>query len=102
MAANTYIKSTIAYCPKCGKTELARIMGKNDGVYLERMCSQGLNSIKITGDYDWYINRVLTPQEYIPARIDNKHLKGCPFDCGPCAWHTGALNLPVFSITNDC
>ncbi|MDD5492776.1 MAG: radical SAM protein, partial [bacterium] len=68
----------------------------------ERMCSQGLNSIKITGDYDWYINRVLTPQEYIPARIDNKHLKGCPFDCGPCAWHTGALNLPVFSITNDC
>ena len=27
---------------------------------------------------------------------------GCPYDCGPCAFHEGSCNLPVFSVTNAC
>jgi hypothetical protein len=77
-------------------------MGKNDGVYMERMCPQGTESVRIAADQDWYLDRCLKPQEYVQVPDHEKPLQGCPRDCGSCSWHTGALNLPVFSITNDC
>ena len=99
----TLLGSTLAYCPECRTTEHARIVAKEGGVFMERLCPRnGPASVKIVSDYRWYIDRSKDCQAIsdIPDPFPSK--KGCPFDCGPCQWHTGGIHLPVFSITNDC
>lgn len=99
----TYLRSTLAYCEACGKSEFARIVAREAGVFMERMCpAQGVASVKIARDPAWYVERTARPREVESQKDCRPSQKGCPFDCGPCQWHTGGLHLPVFSITNDC
>jgi uncharacterized radical SAM superfamily Fe-S cluster-containing enzyme len=99
----TYLRSTLAFCDKCNKTELARIMERDSGVYMERMCPvHGTESVRIAASADWYAERMSSPRRISATRDRTPSKKGCPFDCGPCEWHTGGIRLPVFSITNDC
>jgi len=103
MAEQTYLRSTLAYCPRCKQTEFARIVAKTDGVYMERVCPQtGAVATRIARDADWYIARTASPRTAMQHANCLPSKKGCPFDCGPCQWHSGGLHLPVFSITNDC
>lgn len=99
-----YLRSTLAFCSDCGKTEFARIVARNSGVYMERVCPvRGAVGVKIAKDPAWYQARIAAPramQACSGAPVPGKH--GCPLDCGPCPWHSGRLHLPVFSITNDC
>ncbi len=99
----TLLGSTLAFCPECHKTEHARIVAKEGGVFMERLCPCiGPVSVKIVSDYRWYIDRSKECQETsdIPESLPSKN--GCPFDCGPCQWHTGGIHLAVIAITNDC
>jgi uncharacterized radical SAM superfamily Fe-S cluster-containing enzyme len=99
----TYLRSTMAYCPHCAQTEFARIVARESDVFMERLCPvKGAVAIRIARDVDWYIARTAEPREATPHADCLPSKKGCPFDCGPCQWHTGGLHLPVFSITNDC
>jgi 7,8-dihydro-6-hydroxymethylpterin dimethyltransferase len=98
-----YLRSTLAFCSDCGQSEFARIVARPQGVYLERVCPQhGSRRVKIAKDPAWYTTRTAKPRASCSEgkRLPSK--RGCPFDCGPCQWHSGGLRLPVFSITNDC
>ncbi|HPT48619.1 MAG TPA: radical SAM protein [Accumulibacter sp.] len=98
-----YLRSTIAYCAHCEKTEFARIMARADGVFMERVCpAKGTARVKIAKNAAWYTARMSRPRVVEADGSGKPSQKGCPFDCGPCQWHTGKLHLPVFSITNDC
>lgn len=98
-----YLNSTLAYCEHCGKTEFARIMARESGVFMERVCPvNGTASVKIAKDPAWYQERNSRPHAVASGCGDRPVEKGCPFDCGPCQAHTGKLHLPIFSITNDC
>lgn len=98
-----YLNSTLSYCSSCNRVELSRIMARENGVFLERLCPiKGTQSIKIIADYKWYIERVCKPQKIYKVKHPEKSKFGCPFDCGICEWHTGAIKLPIFSITNNC
>jgi hypothetical protein len=99
----TLLGSTLAYCPECRKTEYARIVAKEGGVFMERLCPcSGPASVKIVTDHHWYLSRAAASQEIADIKDPYPSKNGCPFDCGPCQWHTGGIHLPVFSITNDC
>lgn len=99
----TYLRSTVAFCSRCNKTELARIVARASGVYMERMCPvHGAESVKIAKSPEWYIARTRKPRAMKDLNGRKHSHRGCPFDCGPCEWHTGGVYLPVFSITNDC
>jgi uncharacterized radical SAM superfamily Fe-S cluster-containing enzyme len=103
MKKEIFINSTLAYCTNCNQSEITRIVARQDGVFMERMCSEiGVQSTKIAADYNWYMERVVTEQEIETIENPLKSKEGCPKDCGPCEWHTSSLKLPVFSITNDC
>ena len=102
MEGDILINSTLAYCRACGRSEMARIVARRGGVYMERMCRKEVPSVKIANDYKWYIERMSYAEYAVPRPAAGKKLKGCPNDCGPCAMHAGGLRLPVFSITNDC
>jgi uncharacterized radical SAM superfamily Fe-S cluster-containing enzyme len=97
-----YINSTLAYCKHCGQSEMARIVAKKSGVFMERLCpTKGANSVKIAADYKWYMDRVTVPQNISRIKNAKKSQQGCPFDCGICEWHSGLIQRAVFSITND-
>lgn len=99
----TYLRSTLAYCPRCHKTEFARIVARPDGVFMVRVCpQQGGVETRIAADAEWYKERTAAPRKASKQAHCIPSKKGCPFDCGPCEWHSGDLHLPVFSITNDC
>ncbi len=99
----TYLRSTLAFCDRCGTAELARIMSRENGVFMERICPvHGVERVKIANSHNWYIERMSTPRTENTIKNSMPSQKGCPFDCGPCQWHTGGIYLPVFSITNDC
>ena len=98
-----YLRSTLAFCGDCGKTEFARVVARPRGVYLERVCPEkGSQRVKIAKDPAWYAARTATPRASCAEGKRRPSKLGCPFDCGPCQWHSGGLRLPVFSITNDC
>jgi uncharacterized radical SAM superfamily Fe-S cluster-containing enzyme len=98
-----YLNSNIAWCSECQKTELARIVARDSGVFMERVCpANGSKSIKIVNDYTWYLERMGQPQTISTPASVKKIEKGCPHDCGLCEFHTSGIYLPVFSITNDC
>ena len=102
-SSETYLRSTLAYCDNCSKTELARIMARDDGVYMERICqAHGVERVKIAKSPSWYAERTGQPRRANEIKDTIPSQEGCPFDCGPCQWHTGGIHLPVFSITNDC
>ena len=106
MSKNTksiYLNSTLSYCSDCGDTELARIVAKENGVFMERLCPvSGPKSVKIISDYSWYLKNMPVPMKVTERKDEKKRDKGCPRDCGLCQYHTGGIYLPVFSITNAC
>lgn len=98
-----YLRSTMSFCDRCGKNELARIVARADGVFMERLCAAGgVECVLIARDPAWYRARTEAPRNISSSRNPCPSSRGCPLDCGPCQWHTGGLYLPVFSITNDC
>ena len=98
-----YIGSTLAWCETCKKSEFARISASNDGVFMQRVCSDKMPlPIKIAADYNWYIDRMKNPQTIEKIEPNCKSENTCPLDCGLCEWHTSSIKLPVFSITNRC
>jgi len=103
MATETYLNSTLAYCPSCQRTELARIVVREAQVFMERVCPvQGTQRIKIVEDYHWYVEKMAAPQMIASPTIRQPVVRGCPHDCGLCEFHTAKIHLPVLSITNDC
>lgn len=110
----TFIHATRSWCSDCEKIEHARIVFKDSaykgkgensesGVFMERVCDKaGHKSTKIAASQEWYSKRLQAPHNIEPVEKTNPSKDGCPLDCGICSWHTTALHLPVFSITNDC
>lgn len=98
-----FINATMSWCPVCKKSEFTRIMARNDGVFMQRVCPEKpANPFKIAADYKWYSARMEKPQGTDFSDNTQKAVHGCPLDCGLCERHTQSIKLPVFSITNDC
>lgn len=103
MKSEIYLNSTLAYCTHCNKTEFARIVAKESGVFMERVCPvQGTQRVRIVADYRWYQEKMAIPQEIIKPILQKPLQTGCPKDCGLCEAHTTPILLPVVSITNHC
>ena len=103
MSKDIYIKSTLAYCKSCGKSEQAMIVSRNGSVYLDRLCpAKGKQSTIIARSLEWYLERVLAGLSATYPKEPKPSQKGCPHDCGLCERHTNKALLPIFSITNDC
>lgn len=98
-----FISSTLAFCRQCNESELARIVARDGKVFLERMCPRhGVQSVIIASDFEWYMDRMNLYKTFPEPKEKKPSEQGCPKDCGLCQWHSNAIALPVFSITNDC
>lgn len=99
-----YLGTVTGMCRECRRLVPARVVEENGAVYQERLCAQcGTARARIADDAAWYRRTITQTVRCKPARRPGTAVRnGCPFDCGPCAFHANACHLPVFSITNAC
>jgi hypothetical protein len=100
----TYLGTVQGMCRQCRRIVPARVFEEGGAVYQERLCPTcGPARARIADRVEWYLERAATTVRCKPARLPGSPVQnGCPFDCGPCAFHASACRLPVFSVTNAC
>lgn len=103
MASETILSNTLAWCVRCAKAETARVVSREGGVFLERLCAaEPAPPVLLAASESWYRARVMRPRSIHRPVQPKASLEGCPRDCGPCARHLSDLRLPIFSVTNVC
>ncbi len=100
----TYYDLTQSMCRTCRKIIDAQIIFRNDKVYMRSICPEhGEFEALIASNVDWYLKAINSKQAADkPRQFSKKITRGCPYDCGLCAWHEKACNIPIVSITNVC
>src|SRR5574341_1020938 len=100
----TYLGTVQGMCRECRALVPARIIEDGGAVWQERLCPTcGRARARIADSVAWYLERVGIAVKCKPALQPGTPVQhGCPFDCGPCAFHANACRLPVFSVTNLC
>ena len=100
----TYFKTVRGMCRTCRRIVPARVYFQNGQVWQQSICPSCRNSpALIAGDAEWYLDAVSrTMPDRAPLKESHAPVRGCPHDCGPCAWHASPCQLPVVSVTNAC
>ena len=100
----TYYTTVRGMCRSCRRVTPARVFFKDGKVWQQNLCSECENQpTLIAGDQTWYLEQVTRPRlDRSPLKDSLPSARGCPHDCGPCAWHASPCQLPVISITNAC
>lgn len=100
----TYLSTTTGMCRQCRNLVTARVIERRGQVFQQNLCPAcGPAEALIAEDFGWYTRALETVVRPRPPRLEGHPAReGCPRDCGPCAFHAGTCNLPVFSITNAC
>jgi len=101
------LKKTHSLCPVCFARIDAKIVAKDDDVYLEKQCPEhgDFSTLIWKGAESWKAWDDLNDWE--PDNSEgNKSLKaserGCPFDCGLCPHHLRYACVVVMEVTNRC
>jgi uncharacterized radical SAM superfamily Fe-S cluster-containing enzyme len=95
---------TQALCPVCGTKVPARIVEREQKVFLDKFCAvHGHSSALISSDSAWYRDsmRYVKPKQ-MPLQINKREYRGCPESCGSCPEHQQHSCLPVIEITSTC
>ncbi|MEK7271239.1 MAG: radical SAM protein [Planctomycetota bacterium] len=101
----TYLSTVRGMCRACRRIVPARVFLREGRVFQESLCPDhpGASAL-IAEDGHWYLGNVLGAPgpDRSPLKGARPSAKGCPHDCGPCAWHATPCQLPVVSVTNAC
>lgn len=100
----TYFTTVRGMCRRCHTVVPARVFFRDGHVWQQSLCPSCENQpAMIAADKDWYLENVLRPMpDRSPLPGATPCSRGCPHDCGPCAWHASPCQLPVISVTNAC
>jgi 7,8-dihydro-6-hydroxymethylpterin dimethyltransferase len=100
----TYFTTVRGLCRRCRAVARARVFFRDGQVWQESLCPCGPHEAAlIASDSDWYLaEAVRAMPDHSPLVGAKPPQRGCPHDCGPCAWHASPCQLPVLSITNAC
>jgi uncharacterized radical SAM superfamily Fe-S cluster-containing enzyme len=94
---------TVSLCPICLTRVMAKIIIKDNAVYLKKRCDEhGEMMSLLEEDAEYYLS---TPQYNKPGttcKTQTKIKKGCPFDCGLCPDHEQHGCIGLIDVTNFC
>ena len=99
-----YYDFTISLCPVCLKRIDAKIVFKDEKVYMLKNCpDHGFHKVLIATDVDYYKNiRNYNKASETPLHFNTKTHYGCPYDCGLCQDHEQHSCLTLIEITDRC
>lgn len=100
-----FYDTTASVCATCLRQVEAKIIIKDENVFLEKWCpAHGFERTLICDDAAYYrlCREVYVKQPEMPERFNTKMLYGCPYDCGLCPDHMQHSCLSVVEITDNC
>ncbi|MDH3590319.1 MAG: radical SAM protein [Planctomycetota bacterium] len=100
-----YYDSAVSLCATCYRRVDAKVVIKDDRVYLDKRCADhGAARVLIAEDAAYYRRareQFLKPSE-MPQRFNTPVKWGCPYDCGLCADHEQHSCVSIVEVTDHC
>jgi uncharacterized radical SAM superfamily Fe-S cluster-containing enzyme len=100
-----FYDTTASVCSTCLRQVEAKIIIKDDDVFLEKWCpAHGFERTLICDEAEYYrlCREVYVKHPEMPEQFDTKMTYGCPYDCGLCPDHMQHSCLSVLEITDNC
>ena len=98
-----FIESTISLCPICLKRIDAKIISRDDKIYLLKYCLEhGEQEEILEENAEYYLGRMLYTKPGTISKTQTVRKDGCPFDCGLCPEHDQHTCIGLIEITNAC
>jgi uncharacterized radical SAM superfamily Fe-S cluster-containing enzyme len=99
-----YYDFTQSLCPECLQLVSAKIVFKDDGVWMMKHCrTHGDSETFIADDIEYYKQiRNYNKRSEMPLRFNTPVKNGCPYDCGLCTDHEQHSCLSIVEITDNC
>jgi len=100
-----FYDTTQSVCTECLRPVEAKILLKDDHVYMEKWCpAHGTERVLVSDDVEYYRlcrEMYIKPPE-MPQRFNTTMQYGCPYDCGLCPDHMQHSCVTVVEITEQC
>lgn len=100
-----FYDSAVSVCAECLRRVEAKILIKDDRVYLEKWCPRhGRSRVLLADDADYYrrCREVFIKPPELPQRFNTPQRWGCPYDCGLCPEHMQHSCLTLVELTDHC
>lgn len=100
-----FYDTTSSVCSSCLHPVEAKIIFKDDKVYMDKWCSaHGTERVLVSDDVEYYrlCREVFVKHPEMPQIFNTKMEYGCPYDCGLCPDHMQHSCLSIVEITDNC
>lgn len=98
-----FIEHTTSLCPVCFKRVDAKIILKNDMIFVSKYCPEhGEQEEIMEEDGEYYLGRMRYTKPGTVSKTQSDRMNNCPFDCGLCPEHEQHTCIGVIEITNAC
>ena len=100
-----FYDTTQSVCTSCLRPVEAKILFKDDQVYMDKWCpAHGTERVLISDDVAYYRlgREVFVKHPEMPQRFATPMRYGCPYDCGLCPDHMQHSCLSIVEITDHC
>ncbi len=100
-----FYDTTQSVCTTCLRPVEAKIVIKDDRVYMDKWCpAHGTERVLVSDDADYYrlCREVYVKPPEMPQRFATPMKYGCPYDCGLCPDHMQHSCLSLIEISDHC
>ena len=100
-----FYDTTQSVCTTCLRQIEAKILFKDERVYMDKWCPvHGTERVLVSDDADYYrlCREVYVKPPEMPQRFATDMRHGCPYDCGLCPDHMQHSCLAIVEITDHC
>lgn len=100
-----FYDTATSICTQCLRRVEAKILIKDNRVFMEKWCSRhGTERVLIADDAEYYrrAREIYIKPPEMPRRFATPMKYGCPYDCGLCPDHMQHSCLAIIEITDHC
>ena len=100
-----FYDTTTSVCSTCLHPVEAKIVFKDNHVYMDKWCTaHGTERVLVSDDVEYYrlCREVFVKHPEMPQTFNTKMEYGCPYDCGLCPDHMQHSCLSIVEITDNC
>ncbi len=100
-----FYDTTSSICSTCYRQIEAKILIKDNSVFMDKWCpAHGNERVLMSDDADYYrsCREIYVKPPEMPRIFNTKMRYGCPYDCGLCPDHMQHSCLTVLEITDYC
>ncbi|HJV67833.1 radical SAM protein [Ideonella sp.] len=100
-----FYDTTQSVCTTCLRQVEAKIVFKDDKVWMDKWCPvHGTERVLMSDDVAYYRlgREVFVKHPEMPQRFGTEMRHGCPYDCGLCPDHMQHSCLSIVEITDHC